>query len=259
MSTELEKHNNGGELQRQDDAGGMLGAVMRAMKDPTIDPARLREFLQIGRELEADQAKKLYNQAWAQMAPNLPEISKSGRIEYKPGTRPTQFAQWDDIHKACMPVLREYGFAVSFDSENVDNRLTVIVKITHTGGHQECPRFTVPWLDTGGAKSPAQQAASSFTLAQRHAFCKAFNILTVGEDTDGSSIQAEHITEAQAQTIRDIVEECNSRDPKFKANFAKWLKAEFQIDTPAHLFQGTQHKAVLSKLDEKMRALGMKK
>ncbi len=194
------------------------------------------------------------------MQPRLPVIAKHGRIEYKPGTRPAQFAKWDDIHPACMPILREYGFAVSFDSENVDNKLTVIVKITHAAGHQECPRFTVPWLDPGGSKTPAQQAASAFTLAQRHAFCKAFNILTIGEDDDGSGKgQAEHITEDQAQTIRDIVEECNNRDPKFKVNFAKWLKAEFSIDTPAHLFQGAQHRAVVDKLTEKMKVLGMMK
>ncbi len=259
MGQEIEKHN-GDALQRQDEPRSMMEAVMRAVKDPQMDPVRLREFLQIGRELEADQAKKLYNQAWAQMQPNLPEISKHGRIEYKPGTKPTQFAMWDDIHKACMPVLREYGFAVSFDSEQVENKLTVVVKITHTGGHQESPRFTVPWLDTGGSKSPAQAAASSFTLAQRHAFCKAFNILTIGEDDDGSGKgRAEHISEKDAQTIRDIVEECNNRDEKFKANFAKWLKVEFQVDTPAHLFEGQQYKAVMSKLYEKMAALGMKK
>ena len=58
--------------------------------------------------------------------------------------------------------------------------------------------------------------------------------------------------------IRDIVEECNNRDPKFKANFAKWIAAEFQVDSPAHLFQGAQHKAVMSKLAEKMSALGIK-
>ncbi len=246
------------ELQ-QGNEPSMLSIVMRAVSDPTIDPARLREFLQIGRELEADRAKRQYNQAWAQMMPQMPVITKEGRIEYKPGTKPTQFARWDDIHKACMPILHEYGFAVSFDSENADNRLTVIVKITHTAGHQECPRFTVPWLDTGGSKSPAQQAASSFTVAQRHAFCKAFNVLTRDEDDDGSGKGFEHISAEQAQTIIDVVEECTNRDPKFKANFAKWLKAEFYIDTPMHLFQGPQHKAVMAKLSEKQKLLGMMK
>lgn len=246
------------EVARQDEPS-MLTIVMRAASDPKMDPARLREFLQMGRELEADAARKQYNQAWALMQPELPVITKEGRIEYKAGAKPTQFAKWDDIHKACMPILREYGFAVSFDSENADNRLTVIVKITHAGGHQELPRFTVPWLDTGGSKSPAQQAASSFTLAQRHAFCKAFNILTVEDDDGSGQGQAEHITADEAQTIRDVVEACNERDPKMAANFAKWLKAEFQVDTPAHLFQGAQHKAVMSKLSEKMTALGMKK
>ncbi len=258
MSTEIVRPEPA-ELQQGNEPQSMLAIVMRAVSDPTIDPARLREFLQIGRELEADRAKRQYNQAWAQMMPQMPVITKEGRIEYKPGTKPTQFARWDDIHKACMPILHEYGFAVSFDSENADNRLTVIVKITHTAGHQECPRFTVPWLDTGGSKSPAQQAASSFTLAQRHAFCKAFNVLTRDEDDDGSGRgQAEHISEEDAMAIRDIVEACNERDPKMAANFAKWLRIEFQAESPSQIFKGHQHKAVIAKLSEKMRALNIK-
>lgn len=237
----------------------MLEVVMRAASDPSIDPARLKEFLQIGRELEADQARKEYNKAWAQMQPKLPVITKNGLIEYKPGTRPTQFAKWDDIHPACMPILQEFGFAVSFDSKNEDNKLTVIVKITHSSGHQECPQFTVPWLDSGGAKSPAQQAASAFTVAQRHAFCKAFNILTVGQDGNGSGRgQTEQITEDQARVLDDVIDACQQKESGFAARFAKWLKAELRADSIRDLFQGSQYDAVQQKLREKMAALGIR-
>lgn len=247
-----------GELVAQDESSNMLSIVMRMVADPTIDPARLREFLNMGRELEADRAKRQYNQAWAALMPKMPTIEKNGLIVYKPGTRPTQFAKWDDIHPACMPLLYEHGFAVSFDSVTTDNKLQVVCIITHAGGHEERRAFALPAQDTGGSKSPGQAASSSYTLGQRHCFCKAFNILTVGIDDDGSGQgEVEHISADQAQTISDIVTECGNRDPKFAVNFAKWLRAEFSAESPAHLFQGSQHKAVMQKLMEKQKLLNM--
>lgn len=264
MSTELVT-SEPTKLARQDEPQNMLAVVLRAVSDPTIDPARLREFIAAGKELELIQlqrddreAKKQYNMAWAALMPKMPTIAKNGLIVYKPGTRPQPFAKWDDIHPACMPLLYEHGFAVSFDSLTTDNKLQVILVITHTGGHEERRTFALPAQDTGGAKSPGQAAASSFTLGQRHCFCKAFNVLTRGQDDDGSGQgEAEHITWEDTQKIRDIVEGCNERDQKFAVNFQKWLKAEFGVDKVDHLFQGAQSKAVFAKLSEKQRLLDM--
>lgn len=241
----------------------MLDIVMRAAQDPAIDPVRLREFLTIGRELEADRAKQEYNIAWARLMPELPTITKNGLIirpakgENK-GSK-TPYAKWDDVHTACMPVLYANGFAVSFDSETKDTKLIVSVKITHSSGHQEISRLAVPWLDSGGSKSPAQEAASAYTVAKRHAFCNAFNILTRDQDDDGSGQGVpEWITEAQLMRIGDIVQECSNREPGFPPRWAKWLKSQFNVDGPAKLCQGAQLKAVMSKLAEKQAELGVK-
>lgn len=238
----------------------MLEIVMRAASDPAIDPARLREFLAIGRELEADKAKRLYSTAWAQLQAVLPSIAKNGLIEYKAGTgKGAPYAKWDDIHKACMPLLREHGFAVSFDSEEANNKLTVVTIITHEAGHEERRKFTVPWQDTGGSKSPAQAAASSRTLAQRHAFCGAFNILTRDQDDDGSGRGVpEKLTEEQAIRIGEIVSACNDKDPKFSAKFSAWLKAELHVDKPEDLMQGRPLNVAMDKLREKQEALGIR-
>jgi len=238
----------------------MLEAVMNAVRDPNMDPARLREFLAIGRELEADRAKADYNAAWAQLQAVLPTIRKNGLIEYKAGTgKGSPYAKWDDIHRACMPLLREHGFAVSFDSEEANAKLTVIVIITHVAGHEERRRFTVPWQDTGGSKSPAQASASARTLAQRHAFCGAFNILTTDQDDDGSGRGVpDKITFEQSVKIDEIITACTEKEPAFRLRFEKWLKSEFQVNRPTDLFQGAQLEAVMDKLQEKQEALGIR-
>ncbi len=236
-------------------AQSMLQAVMRMAEKPDLDPARLREFLTIGRELEADQARKQYNQAWLRLMPKMPVITKEGQIEYKPGTRPTQFARWEDIHHACMPLLYEEGFAVSFDSETVENKLTVITIITHESGHEERRRFTVAAQDTGGSKSPAQASASSLSLAQRQGFMKAFNILTKNKTEVGEVVR---ISDEDKDRIEAIIDQCDQREAGAKQRFSKWIKVQMNADSPAQLFT-FQLGAVMEALSALQKRVGLAK
>lgn len=239
------------ELERREPAN-MLEAVMQAVRDPSIDPARLKEFLEIGRSLEADKAKMLYNQAWAEMAPELPFVAENG-VNTFTGAK---YAKWDDIHRACMPVLRRFGFAVSFDSRKDGEALTVSVIITHSGGHQETRSFTVPWLDKGKAKSPADEAASALTKAQRHAFRKAFNILSIGEEERAA--MGERITEDQAMRLADMLAELGNLSPDLAGRYTKWLKTEYGSERIVDLFQGEQYAAADKYLQAALRKAGGK-
>jgi ERF superfamily len=233
----------------------MLETVMRAVADPSIDPARLREFLEIGERLEARAAKQQFDRAMAAMRPLLPTIKKNGLIvrnataKYPHGSQ-TAFAKWDDIHKACMPILDEHGFTCSFNSElQGSNALKVTMTVHHISGHAETGSLVVPWLDDGGSKSPAQAAASSFTLAQRHCFIKFFNILT-----EGSEDSPERITDGQAQNIADLIQEAENRRPGSSRRFATWLKTAYKAENYLELFQGDQHKAAVALLQQMLGA-----
>jgi hypothetical protein len=136
----------------------MLETVMRAVADPTIDPDRLREFLEIGERLEARSAKQKFDRAMAEMRPKLPVIRKNGLIvrpasaKYPKGSA-TPFARWDDVYKACMPLLDEHGFTCTFSSDlQGSNALKVTMTVLHTSGHSETGSLIVPWLEEGGAK-----------------------------------------------------------------------------------------------------------
>lgn len=238
----------------------LLEAVMRAASDPAVDPARLRELLEIGERLEARSAKDQFIRAMADLQPKMPLIRKNGLIQYKAGSKPAPFAKWDDIHKACMPLLAEHGFSCSFESDLMGgNALKVTMKVKHVAGHEDSGSLVVPWLDTGGSKSPAQAAASSFTLAQRHVFVKYFNILTEDADDDGSGRGVpDRITETQARLIDDMVAACEEREKGMGVRFHKWMKAELGAENVTELFQGEQLQSVLSKLKSKMESLGIR-
>lgn len=239
----------------------LLETVLRLAADPNTDPERFRQCLEIGKELEARAKKAQFNIDFSACQNELPIIKKNGLIEYKPGSgRGAKFAKWDDIHKACMPILRKHGFGCSFSSRLIGgNALEVIITVKHAAGAEEERSFTLPWLDTGGSKSPAQQAASTFSLGERHVFVKYWNILTEDQDDDGSGKGvADFITEEQARKIEDMVEACEQRDKGFTRRFVKWARAEIKIDQIRDLRQGAQLDSVMLKLKEKMTGLAIK-
>lgn len=244
-------------LQQQPEArpGDLLRAVLREVANPNVDPARLREFLEIGERLEARAAKEAFALARRELQPKLPAIRKNGLISYGVGKGSTPFAKWDDIYRACMPLLTEHGFTCSFSSElQAANALKVTMTVKHTGGAEDTGSLTVPWLDTGGSKSPAQAAASSFSVAERHVFVKYWNILTEDRDDDGSGQGVpERITEEQGQRIEDQVQEFTNRDPNFRRRFMARLKAELHVDSIGQLCQGQQYDTVAKWLREKTR------
>ena len=238
----------------------LLEAVMQEIRRGGHTPAEMKEILEMGFALEARQAKIEFQRDMAELQPKLPAIRKNGLIQYKPGTKPAPFAKWDDIHRACMPLLAAHGFSVSFDSElQGGNALKVTMHVKHVAGHEETGSLIVPWLDQGGSKSPAQAAASSFSLAQRHAFVKYFNLLTEDADDDGTGEgTSDRITEDQAMRIADICDACEERQPGHTARFKRWLKTTYHVDGYSELFQGEQLDAVMEALKKQMVKLGVR-
>lgn len=238
----------------------LLEAVMREVSNPNVDPARLREFLELGIQLKAIEAKEQFTRAMAEMRPELPTIKKNGLIQYGKGSKPSPFAKWDDVHRACMPILDRHGLSCTFESElQGGNALKVTMTVHHVGGHEDTGSLVVPWLDTGGSKSPAQAAASSFSIAQRHAFVKYFNILTEDADDDGTGNGTpDRITEEQAMRIADICAACEDKQPGHTARFKRWLNTTYHVDGYSELFQGEQWDVVMEALQKQMTKLGVK-
>ncbi|TAK97796.1 MAG: hypothetical protein EPO08_20750 [Rhodospirillaceae bacterium] len=253
-----------------DDAS--LGQILRVALAVALQPGSgsgaadvIEKLLAIKYRDEDRQAARAFAAALAELQPQLPRIRKNGLISY-PGKAgghagAASFARWDDIHRACMPLLAEHGFSCSFGAPELlgGNALKVTMVVSHTSGHRETSSMFVPWLDTGGSKSPAQAAASSESLAMRHVFLKFFNVLTEDVDDDGSGKGVpDKITEEEVRQIDDICAACEQRESGFIPRFRKWLKAEMQTEMVADLFQGEQLAAVRDKLREKMTALGLK-
>ena len=269
MSDEAKEltHAPAGAIMRTDEPQDMLQIVMRAAQDPTIDPARLKEFLEIGRQLQADKAKQQWAMAFRAAKDELDgvRITKRGQIVYegKNGKQDSviKFLRYDDIAEAVKPILRKHQLTASYTyrNETTPPKTVCVLTLLHSAGHSETfESVPLPMIDSGGGKSDVQGAGSVMTYGRRYAIQGAFDIVAENQDMDGTSQQAEPISESDYRKIEDIVQECENRNPGFRSLFTKWFVKEFKIDKLSDLRQGHQLKSVMTKLTEKMQSLGIR-
>lgn len=258
MSTQLTIAEEAGALEQR--PVSMLETVMRAIAKPGMTPEVARQYLELGRELQKDQAQAEFNAAFASLKNDLPVIDKKGVVLNKSGKVQFKYARYDDLHEAITPLLAKHGFATSFDfAEPEKGRLTVVLSLLHTSGHSKDYRWTLPSMGDNQYVTNLQNAAAARSFGKRCVLIDALDILTKDTDSDGRPVvPPEMITEAQAMKIEDIVHGCAERDAKFPEAFKRWVKVEFGTDAVRSLFQGDQLDAVMGKLKEKMTALGVK-
>ena len=161
------------------------------------DPPSVERLLAMSREMKADRAKEAYFDALAGFQAECPIVFKSKKVkakakEGKPAENKYSYAPIEDIlafHDEGGPTIKEllkkWGFAYSFKSQQVDKSYTAICYAHHREGHSEYTEFTVPtdfpeYMNLSGA----QMQGASCTYADRYAFKNQFGIVTRGDDTD---------------------------------------------------------------------------
>lgn len=147
----------------------------------------IERLMVVRRELNAEQAKKDFDDALAEFQSNCPIIQKTKAVTNKGGGSVRYYyAPLDAIVFAVRGLLKEHGFSYTLDTVSDDKGIKAICKITHRGGHSQLSEFRVP-LDPEGFMNAQQKVASALTFAKRYAFCNSLGILTSDEDIDGQT------------------------------------------------------------------------
>ena len=143
----------------------------------------LEKLMGIRRELNAEAAKKAFDESMAAMQSEMPIITKrkfGAKQAYK-------YAPLDDIVTQVQPFLHKHGFSFTVTSEVEKDWVKAICKITHAGGHSDSSEFKCPVDSRNVMMNDPQKYAGSLTFCKRYAFCNAFGILTGDEDNDGGT------------------------------------------------------------------------
>jgi hypothetical protein len=208
-------------------ASPLVNVLNVLVSRPDLDVDKIERMIQLQRDVEANEARKAYASAFAEMQPHLPIITKRGK-----GHNDKAYGLWEDIVEEVMPVTGRYGFSISFRTKPLDKGVEVTCKLMHRDGHAEETSYPFP-LDTSGSKNPVQAVGSTVSYGKRYTACAMLNIVTKGEDDDGkSSGGGDRITDDQQEHLKALLAEAGGEIEKFlayakAASFAEIRSADY--------------------------------
>jgi hypothetical protein len=222
----------------------LLHALMVLAKDKDFDADKLERVLQMQERMEQRQRQQVFDSALARLQAELPSIAKHGV------SRNGKYAKYEDIHEVIKPLLKKYGFSLSFDSQPFkDNWITLTCRLAHEDGHREEKSMPLP-IDDGKSKdgrslkSPPQEVGSTIQYGRRYLTKMHLNIVETDEDTNAEDIQT--IDEEQARDIEAMLTEVKGD----KAGFLRYMG----VASIGEILQ-RDHKKAVESLNAKRRSM----
>lgn len=237
------------------DISSVTAMIMRAASDPAIDVNKFERLMVMHKDMAAADAQRAYDENLALMQSELPVINRRGRIEVRKKTasgerdgevqQSTGYALWEDINEAIKPVLKKYGFSLSFRvGTGSDGKLTV-TGILARAGHRE--ETTIALMhDSTGSKNSVQAVGSSTSYGKRYTAAALLNLTSKGEDDDGKAGGAP--TTISAEQLNALIKLADDAGAD-KAKFCEVMKVDAMAAIPASRFE-----EAIAQLNRKLKA-----
>lgn len=149
----------------------------RMAMDPNVDIVKMKELLAMHERVQAMQAQQAFDDAFAQMMPEIPTIAELSK------TDKTTYAALEDIIEAVKPILAKHGFSLHFKTKQ-DAGIVTVTGMLSRGGHTRSSEFISP-PDKTGSKNDIQAIASARSYGRRYVTFDLLCIVTRKEDDDG--------------------------------------------------------------------------
>jgi hypothetical protein len=126
--------------------------------------------------------------------------------------------------------LHGQGLSYSWDCTVEGNQLTCICTLRHANGHKVEASFKGS-TTTDAGMTEIQKNAAALTFARRQSLIQVLGLTTCDEDTDAQSdsVQGPTITEAQQNTLNDLIIEVFADRAKFLKFCGVEKLAEIQV------------------------------
>jgi hypothetical protein len=225
--------------QPANQANAMLGMIERVALNPDVPIEKMEKLLDIQERMMNKQAEIDFNIAFSDMQPELPTIQAKGK-----GHNSTTYARKEDMNRLVNPVLKKYGFALSFSNRQEEGDIITVATLRHRSGHCEKTELRLK-NDTSGSKNAVQAVGSSQSYGERYTMKSILNLTITDDETDDDAkAHDENATELQREIIARLFKECN---PAQQASFAKRMGGVAEIkkkdvDTAMALLNNTLKK-----------------
>lgn len=203
------------------------------------DLDKVKQLMELQRDWEANEAKKVYTIALSAFKENVPDLKRDKTNKQYNST----YISKGNLIKTLTPILSKFGLSANFSYENLpDNKVKVTCRLTHKQGHSEEVSFSAP-ADVSGSKNPIQQLKSTNTYLEKITFAGILGVESNEElDDDGNAAgtPVELIDEKQIGQLTDMV---NDLKGDSVANM-KQFKATMKIAELSEILKPNFKKAV---------------
>lgn len=190
----------------------LLQVISRAAADPQTDVEKMERLMRMYERIESKRAEASFASDLAEMQDDLPSIGERGNAAGR-----YTYALWEDINAAIKPVLKRYGFALSFRTDFADG-IAVTGVLTHKGGHKVETTIKLP-ADASGNKNAVQAVASSVSYGKRYTAGALLNLTSHGEDDDAYRAVEPTISDEQEIQLSEMLDATGSDKTKFLGFF----------------------------------------
>lgn len=184
-------------MQTVAEGSAILAVISRAASDPNTDVDKMERLMNMYERIESKRAVAAYQADLSEMQEALPSVGERGNAANR-----YTYALWEDINAAIKPVLKRYGFALSFRTDCQKDAISVTGVLTHRDGHREETTISLP-ADSSGNKNAVQAVASSVSYGKRYTAGALLNLTSHGEDDDAFAASTGYDITAWADSIKD--------------------------------------------------------
>ena len=209
--------------------------MLAAAVDRGADIATIERLAALAERVEAQVARRAFNEAIAAFKAEAPTVLKGREIRHN-GKLISKYEDIAAIAKAIDLVLARHGLSYRFRTEALEKAVRVSCIISHRAGHSEETSLTGPH-DASGAKNAIQGIGSSVTYLQRYTLKAALGLAATEDDDGKASNQHEEerprLSEDQLMELRDLIAAADTTEQAF----CDHIKAERLADIYADNFQ----------------------
>jgi hypothetical protein len=161
--------------------------MLRIATSQGADLEKLKQLWELQKEWEANEARKVYLEAFAAFKADAVAIVKNVTVTDGP-LKGKKYADLFAVVSAITPALSKHGLSLSWQlTKDEPAWLEVTCTVRHMMGHSESVSMGGP-PDTGGAKNAIQARASSKSYLERYTALAITGMAAQGEDKDGNGL-----------------------------------------------------------------------
>ena len=165
-------------------SSAVMSLIERAVLDPAFDVAKMEALLKVKERLDAEEARKAFNAAFADFKSEAVQIIKNTEVKDGP-LKGKKHANLFDVVNAVTPHLSKHGLTISWKlSKDEPAWLEITCTLRHVGGHSESVAMGgAP--DAGPGRNAIQARGSAKSYLERYTATAILGLAARDADDDG--------------------------------------------------------------------------